>query len=157
MVLFISSGEIGIILLFILIFFGADKIPEFARFMAKGTREFKKATDDIKREFQESSSGVMNDIKSIGNNLTDSLTKDIAEPIKKTANETQKTFEDYHNQFNGDYYYSDQDHLYGNEYQSEIQKKTDSVESETSEEINPDDAIAEKVSESETDEMSLQT
>ena len=122
-ILFVSSGEIFIILLFILIFFGADKIPEFTRFMGKGVRELKKATDDIKREFQDSSSGVLNDIRSISNDLTESLTKEIAEPMQKTASETTKTFEEYQDQFDTDFYYNNQDNIgkYGNEYQTEAQ------------------------------------
>jgi len=95
MVLFISSGEIFIILLFILIFFGADKIPEFTRMMNKGMREFKKASDDIKREFTENTSGMMNELRSIQNDLTESLTKEIAEPVQKSVSETEKTFGEY--------------------------------------------------------------
>lgn len=45
-----------IIALFIIIFFGAKKIPEIARGMGKGIREFKDATKEIKNEIKESSS-----------------------------------------------------------------------------------------------------
>jgi len=120
MVLFISGGEIFIILLFILLFFGADKIPEFTRMMGKGVREFKKATDDIKREFSESSSGVLHEIKSIQSDLTNSLTKEIAEPVRKTMNETEKTFDEYQEHYN-DFYYDHQDYIGGNEYRNEPQ------------------------------------
>ncbi|MDH5365848.1 MAG: twin-arginine translocase TatA/TatE family subunit [Cyclobacteriaceae bacterium] len=40
--------EIAIIVLFIIIFFGAKRIPELARGLGKGIREFKDATKDIK-------------------------------------------------------------------------------------------------------------
>jgi len=46
-------GEMLIIGLFILIFFGAKKIPEIARGLGKGIREFKDATKDVKREINE--------------------------------------------------------------------------------------------------------
>ncbi len=121
-ILFISGGEIFVILLAILIFFGADKIPEFARMMGKGVREFKKATDDIKREFSENTSGVMDDIKSIGNDLSDTLTKEVSEPMEQTANETASAFDEYaQDPYNSDYYYNNQDYNteYGNEYQTE--------------------------------------
>lgn len=42
-----------IIALFIIIFFGAKKIPEIARGMGKGIREFKDATKEIKNEINE--------------------------------------------------------------------------------------------------------
>jgi len=48
-------------MLFVLIFFGAKKIPEIARGMGKGIREFKDATKEIKDEIKE---GVADDTKS---------------------------------------------------------------------------------------------
>ena len=45
--------EMIIIALFIIIFFGAKKIPEIARGMGKGIREFKDATKEIKNEINE--------------------------------------------------------------------------------------------------------
>ncbi|MEM6644498.1 MAG: twin-arginine translocase TatA/TatE family subunit [Bacteroidota bacterium] len=49
--------EMLIIALFIIIFFGAKKIPEIARGMGKGIREFKDATKEIKDEINESAKG----------------------------------------------------------------------------------------------------
>lgn len=48
-------GEMLIIALFIVVFFGAKKIPEIARGMGKGIREFKDATKEIKNEINEES------------------------------------------------------------------------------------------------------
>lgn len=42
-----------IIALFVLIFFGAKKIPEIARGMGKGIREFKDATKEVKKEIND--------------------------------------------------------------------------------------------------------
>ena len=42
-----------VIVLFVVIFFGAKKIPEIARGLGKGIREFKDATKDIKHEIEE--------------------------------------------------------------------------------------------------------
>ena len=41
-----------IILLVVLVFFGANKIPEIARGMGRGIREFKDATKEIKDEIE---------------------------------------------------------------------------------------------------------
>jgi len=49
-------GEMLIIALFIVVFFGAKKIPEIARGMGKGIREFKDATKEIKNEIEEGAS-----------------------------------------------------------------------------------------------------
>ncbi|HDL17896.1 MAG TPA: twin-arginine translocase TatA/TatE family subunit [Bacteroidetes bacterium] len=42
--------ELMIIFIIILVVFGADKLPELARGLGKGMREFKKAADEVKRE-----------------------------------------------------------------------------------------------------------
>ena len=49
----LGTGEIILIMLVILIFFGAKKIPELARGMGRGIREFKDATKEIKSELEE--------------------------------------------------------------------------------------------------------
>jgi sec-independent protein translocase protein TatA len=48
----LGGWELMVIVLFILIFFGASKIPEIARGMGKGIREFKDATKEIKDEVE---------------------------------------------------------------------------------------------------------
>ncbi|MDX1627535.1 MAG: twin-arginine translocase TatA/TatE family subunit [Fulvivirga sp.] len=51
-----GGWELIVIVLVILIFFGAKKIPELARGLGKGIREFKDATKEIKKDIEESSS-----------------------------------------------------------------------------------------------------
>ncbi len=46
----LGATEILLILLVVLLLFGARRIPEIARGLGKGIREFKDATNDIKRE-----------------------------------------------------------------------------------------------------------
>ena len=53
-----------IIILVVLIFFGAKKIPELARGLGRGIREFKDATKEIKKDIDESSSIADDDKKS---------------------------------------------------------------------------------------------
>ncbi|GAB2771767.1 sec-independent protein translocase protein TatA [Hymenobacter luteus] len=48
----IGGGELMVIVLFILIFFGANKIPELARGLGKGIREFKDASREIRSEIE---------------------------------------------------------------------------------------------------------
>lgn len=43
----LGATEIILIVLVILVFFGAKKIPELARGLGQGIREFKKATKDV--------------------------------------------------------------------------------------------------------------
>ena len=60
--LFISGSEIFIIILVVLLLFGAKKIPEIARMLGKGMNEFRKATDEIKREVEEKDPGGIADV-----------------------------------------------------------------------------------------------
>ena len=50
----IGGSELMLIMVVILIFFGANKIPELARGLGKGIREFKDASTEIRREFEQS-------------------------------------------------------------------------------------------------------
>ena len=43
-------GEMTIILIVVLVLFGGKKIPELARSLGLGIKEFKKAKDEIKNE-----------------------------------------------------------------------------------------------------------
>ena len=67
--LFIGGPEIFIIVLIVVMVFGADKIPEIARGLGKGIRQVKEATNDIKKEINDSAkdqgldAGLTNDIK----------------------------------------------------------------------------------------------
>ena len=44
----LGTTEIVVILIVVLILFGAKKIPEFAKGLGKGLKEFKDAKNDIK-------------------------------------------------------------------------------------------------------------
>ena len=62
MLLFIGGPEIIIILLFVVIFFGSEKIPELAKGLGKAMREVKDASNDIKKEIRDSSNSIKNDL-----------------------------------------------------------------------------------------------
>jgi sec-independent protein translocase protein TatA len=53
-----GMGEWILIGLVVLIFFGAKKIPEFAKGLGKGIREFKDAVSDVKKEVDEAGKEV---------------------------------------------------------------------------------------------------
>jgi sec-independent protein translocase protein TatA len=54
----LGTGEILLILLIVLIFFGAKKIPELAQGLGKGIREFRKAARDIQDEIEKPAEGT---------------------------------------------------------------------------------------------------
>ena len=61
MFLFISGAEIGFIIFIVVLLFGADKIPEFAKGMAKGINNIKHATNEIKNEINNSKENLVKD------------------------------------------------------------------------------------------------
>jgi sec-independent protein translocase protein TatA len=47
----LSGGELIVVLVVILVLFGAKRIPEFAKGLGQGIKEFKKASSDVTNEF----------------------------------------------------------------------------------------------------------
>ena len=80
MILFISGSEIGIIIFIVVLFFGADKIPDFARNLGKGINSIKHATNEIKQEINNSANGI--------DKNTD-ITKQIKSEIEKVKSEIE--------------------------------------------------------------------
>lgn len=55
--------EILLIGIFVLVFFGAKKIPDFMKGLGKGIREFKDGVKDVKKDIDESTTGVTSTIE----------------------------------------------------------------------------------------------
>lgn len=54
----ISGGEIAVIVLIILIFFGSKSIPNVARTLGKTMRQFRDATSDIQKDITDSTKDI---------------------------------------------------------------------------------------------------
>ena len=79
--LFIGGPEIFIIILIVVMVFGADKIPEIARGLGKGMRTLKDATNDIKHEVTKSAKE---------NGIIDTeVTQSINEELNKVRDEVE--------------------------------------------------------------------
>lgn len=86
--LFIGGPEIFVIMIIVVMVFGADKIPDIARGLGKGMRQIKDATNDIKKEINDSakSQGIDTDIAKDINKELNSVKDDIDDftgPIKR--------------------------------------------------------------------------
>lgn len=79
--LFIGGPEIFVIILIVVMVFGADKIPEIARGLGKGMSQIKNATNDIKKEINDSA-------KSQG------IDTDLAKDIKKEIDGVKENIDD---------------------------------------------------------------
>lgn len=47
-----GGGELVLVLVVVLVLFGAKKIPEFAKGLGQGIKEFKKASNEVNSELQ---------------------------------------------------------------------------------------------------------
>jgi len=54
----VSGGELVVILLFILLFFGAKGIPDIARTLGKTMRQIRDASNEVQREIQKGANDV---------------------------------------------------------------------------------------------------
>lgn len=82
----IGGGEFLVILMFILIFFGSKRIPEFARSLGKGMREIKDASDSIKNEI----TGSVRDVEREIYENRKSFTKEIDETVRKIESDEKE-------------------------------------------------------------------
>ena len=85
MFLFISGAEIFVILVIIVMLFGADKLPELARGLGKGIQQLKNATNEVKKEITESA-------KDQG--IDTNLAKDIDKEVRDIKNKVQDNIDD---------------------------------------------------------------
>jgi len=83
-IIFLSGGELVVVFLVFLLLFGSKKVPDLAKGMAKGLKEFKKATDDIKREITTNTGDITKEItkttgelKSNLNDISRNITEDM--------------------------------------------------------------------------------
>jgi len=76
----IGTQELLIIFLIILLLFGASRIPEIAKAMGKGIRDFKKATKDVEEGIQGAGETP--------NRIDDSSASGVESPNTKTGQKT---------------------------------------------------------------------
>jgi sec-independent protein translocase protein TatA len=99
-----GGGEIMLILVAVLLLFGGKKLPELARGLGKGIRDFKDASEGVKREIHRNINAVdiVDDVKSTFNDTlsstntyssTSSNTETTTEPVSETNSRVAGTTE----------------------------------------------------------------
>jgi sec-independent protein translocase protein TatA len=78
---FISGAEIVFILFILIMVFGADKLPDMARFLGKTMKSFRHATDEIKTEITKQKKE---------HNLDFDLKKEVEDQTKSLESKTSK-------------------------------------------------------------------
>ena len=80
----IRGGEILVIFLVFLLFFGSKSIPGLARNMGRAMRQFKDATQDIQREMSDAAGDVKKQVQEHRQSL-DQMTDDFKKDLTKDA------------------------------------------------------------------------
>lgn len=83
----IGTSEMVLILFAALMLFGGDKLPELARGLGKGIRDFKDASEDVKRE-------INNQINNYEEKKTETTVKDTPVAEENTTEHATTTAED---------------------------------------------------------------
>ena len=97
----IAGSEIVIILLFVLIFFGAKSIPGMSRNLGRGIRQIKDASQDIQDEIKRTSTDMKRDVN-INRTLREAE-EDMKKPfshLSKSAEEMKRSMENKHHPSN---------------------------------------------------------
>ncbi len=78
MIFFISGAELVFVFMVVLLVFGANRIPEIARTLAKGIQQVKNASRDFRQELEQSAEAQGFDTKELRKEVED-LKKEINE------------------------------------------------------------------------------
>jgi sec-independent protein translocase protein TatA len=87
----VAGSEILLIMLFILIFFGANSIPGIARTMGKTMRQIKDASQEVQNEIRKSGGDIKGDFNL--QKMVDDSFNDIAQPFKEHARTLDQALE----------------------------------------------------------------
>jgi sec-independent protein translocase protein TatA len=79
----LSGSEILLVLVVALVFFGSKSIPDVARMVGKGVREFRKATSEIQKEIDNYTSDIKKDVNDIKDTINKE-TRNISDELNNT-------------------------------------------------------------------------
>ena len=87
---FLGGGELMVVFLVFLLFFGSKNIPGLARSLGKGIRELKDATAGIQREIEKGASEIKKEVEG----PVSSIKKEMEEPLSSIKNDIKKNLEE---------------------------------------------------------------
>ncbi len=133
----IGTSEMMLILFVALFLFGGKKLPELARGLGRGIREFKDASETIKRDISDQINNFEEDIESVKTDIKAITQESVVETdtIEETAKETTEETTSYpapvnldhqHEISHSDQYYKNYDYSYpGDPVENEPTTETD--------------------------------
>ena len=89
----LGGGEVFIVVLVIILFFGSDKLPGIAKGLGKGLREINDAKMQIQNEIQKSTGGLSDEIKKHTSEIQSEIEK-AGEGMKRQMDDAAQTLSD---------------------------------------------------------------
>ncbi|MGV7106893.1 Sec-independent protein translocase subunit TatA/TatB [Flavobacterium sp. U410] len=95
----IGGSELIFIIFVVLMLFGSDKIPDFARSLGKGMAQIKNATNEIKSEIQKGAKDSGLDMNSLTGGISDEIQKakneitNSVNPLNNITSDLEKPFQ----------------------------------------------------------------
>jgi sec-independent protein translocase protein TatA len=89
----LGGGELFLIMLFIVMFFGSDKLPGIAKTLGKGLREINNAKAQIQSEIQNHTGGLREEIEKHTSEIQSEIDK-AGKSFKKQIDDAAKTLND---------------------------------------------------------------
>jgi sec-independent protein translocase protein TatA len=87
----IAASELVVIMLFVLLFFGAKSIPGIAKTLGRALYEFRNAQSELQREIKKSGMDIKKDMNI--SSLLKETTQEISQPLDQVATEISNTVE----------------------------------------------------------------
>ena len=84
----IGTGELMVVMLFVLLFFGSEKIPDLAKGLGKGMRQMKDAMNGVQSEITQ---GMRDVEKSISDEIPKIEVNPLSQPVTKIESEATIT------------------------------------------------------------------
>ncbi|MCX6296879.1 MAG: twin-arginine translocase TatA/TatE family subunit [Bacteroidetes bacterium] len=88
----LGGGEIFIVVLVVIMFFGSDKLPGIAKGLGKGLRELNDAKAQIENEISKSTQGFRDELEKHTSEIQSEITK-AGEGMKRQIEDAAKTVE----------------------------------------------------------------
>ncbi len=89
----ISGGELMVILLFVLMFFGAKGVPDIARTLGRTMRQVRDASNEVQREIQRGANDVRRTVEEQRRSLQDQVEQRAEVPPPPPVNKPDESTE----------------------------------------------------------------
>jgi sec-independent protein translocase protein TatA len=143
----IGTSEMMLILFVALFLFGGKKLPELARGLGRGIREFKDASETIKRDineqinsFEEEINEVKTDVKAIAEESVSAVEESVSDvsDVSSTSDPKPVNMDHQHDISHSDQYYQNYNYNYPEEVTTDITSETTDSEPSNEDTINKD-------------------